>query len=82
MRVFIMQESRHSDSAHMVASPLYSSPRPLAKMWAEAFTGKLAKSMKLNDESLCEILPGQTIHKGAHLPGAAGKKVALPVVSI
>lgn len=64
---YSMHETRHADGAHMITSPLYELPHPITKMWAEAFTGKLAERMKLYDESLCEILLGHTIHKGAYM---------------
>lgn len=62
-----MHEVSHADGAHMITSPLYTVPHPITKMWAEAFTGKLAERMKLYDESLCEILLGHTIYKGAYM---------------
>ncbi|GGH61296.1 hypothetical protein HNQ91_001036 [Filimonas zeae] len=62
-----MHEVSHADGAHMITSPLYTVPHPITKMWAEAFTVKLAERMKLYDESLCEILLGHTIHLGAYM---------------
>lgn len=62
-----MREMSHGDGAHMITSPLYTVPHPITKMWAEAFTVKLAERMKLYDESLCEILLGHTIHLGAYM---------------
>ncbi|GGH61928.1 hypothetical protein HNQ91_001164 [Filimonas zeae] len=62
-----MREMSHGDGAHMITSPLYTVPHPITKMWAEAFTVKLAERMKLYDKSLCEILLGHTIHLGAYM---------------
>lgn len=64
---YSMQETRHGDAAHMITSPLYNPPHPIAKIWAEAFTARLAEHIKLYDESLCEILLGHAIHKGAYM---------------
>ncbi|WP_144264183.1 hypothetical protein [Filimonas lacunae] len=62
-----MKETSHGDGAHMITSPLYEVPHPITKIWAEAFTRKLAERMKLYDESLCEILLGHSVHKGAYM---------------
>ncbi|BAV06685.1 hypothetical protein SAMN05421788_107344 [Filimonas lacunae] len=62
-----MLETSHGDGAHMIHSPLYDTPHPISKIWAEAFTAKLAKRIKLFDDSLCEILLGHAIYKGAYM---------------
>lgn len=64
---YAMRETSHGDATHMIASPLYEVPHPITKIWAEAFTIKLAERIKLYDESLCEILLGHAIHKGAYM---------------
>lgn len=63
----LMREISHGDAAHMISSPVYELSHPITKIWAEAFTGKLAERIKLYDESLCEILLGHAIHKGAFM---------------